>query len=574
MSNEVYGLLTDRKGGYMLLGPSIATSRFQGWYLGTTSAPLRVIESLHINEELSEVSTALTSIQRRYATITEDLGYVRGLPAIAQRLSKKTSVELIIDGKRIDDHREWGRRYTIHHQDGIVLVEFQKKEDEKEPRDGEYQWWLAIASEDLHLLPQEQWIEHAYTYDQERASPPFKRYVFFAATINAREVVYAVGQDKESAFTTAKEAWAKRESAWKVHDRLTTVHPKGEINHAYHAARHALCSLLGPQGLQAGLPWFHQVWSRDAAISLPALMMIGHEQDAKRIALELLKNIGDDGLVPIIIHPKSTDRCFDAAGWLFFSLHFLIERHPRLFSQDEIDTILSTLHSAISTVKSLMQKDDFIETPNGMSWMDASYGGDTRLGARIEHQALFLAMLKFQRVHGRKNGASEKEFAAKVRYHFFKNHYLYDGKDDPMIRPNVFLAHHVYPELLTNSEWEQCFDRVLTQLWLPWGGLSSIDTQHKLFTGHHTGENPQSYHRGDSWYWINNLAAISLEQVNKKKYASYIIKILNASTKDILTLGALGHHSELSSALSQTGQGCMSQAWSAAMYVELVNSIT
>jgi glycogen debranching enzyme len=107
-------------------------------------------------------------------------------------------------------------------------------------------------------------------------------------------------------------------------------------------------------------------------------------------------------------------------------------------------------------------------------------------------------------------------------------------------------------------------------LWLEWGGLATIDTQHQRFVSEHTGENPQSYHSGDSWFWINNLASLVLARLDKQRYRAYINHILKASTQEILYSGATGHHAELSSAKELRSQGCLSQAWSNAMYVELV----
>jgi len=71
-----------------------------------------------------------------------------------------------------------------------------------------------------------------------------------------------------------------------------------------------------------------------------------------------------------------------------------------------------------------------------------------------------------------------------------------------------------------------------------------VDKKIKFFISEHTGENNESYHNGDSWFWINNLAAICLYRLDRKKYKKYIDKIIEASTKEILWQGAIGHHAE------------------------------
>ena len=145
--------------------------------------------------------------------------------------------------------------------------------------------------------------------------------------------------------------------------------------------------------------------------------------------------------------------------------------------------------------------------------------------------------------------------------------------NDFTIRPNIFIAAYVYQELLTNKEWETCFNNALKYLWLDWGGLSTIDKSNPLFTSESTGENKKSYHRGDSWFWVNNLAALTLSRINNKKFDKNIKKIIDASTEEILWKGCIGCHSELSSAKELSSKGCFNQAWSNAMFIELIDEI-
>jgi glycogen debranching enzyme len=151
--------------------------------------------------------------------------------------------------------------------------------------------------------------------------------------------------------------------------------------------------------------------------------------------------------------------------------------------------------------------------------------------------------------------------------------YLADGAEDDAIRPNVFIAAYAYPELLSKKEWIACFDQILPRLWLDWGGISTIDVSHPFFVANHTGENSKSYHSGDSWFWLNNLAALVLFAFDKKKYKNYIQHVLKASTQEILYEGVVGHHAELSGASEFKPAGSLVQAWSAAMYVELIEEL-
>jgi glycogen debranching enzyme len=181
--------------------------------------------------------------------------------------------------------------------------------------------------------------------------------------------------------------------------------------------------------------------------------------------------------------------------------------------------------------------------------------------------------LMFDLTQNQKYKVLENILKNKVRERFWNGKNLADGLSDWTIRPNIFIAAYVYPELLSNKEWEICLENSLKNLWLDWGGLSTIDKNNRLFTEIDTGEDIKSYHRGDSWFWLNNLAAIQLNKINNKKFQRYIQKIISASTEDILWKGCIGCASELSSAKELSSRGCFNQAWSNAIYLELIDEI-
>lgn len=570
--NETYGLLTDKEGGYLLIGPNNATSRYQGWFVRHGGAMHRIIESLCVPNRTLEISTTLNKIVRRYPGVEEEIAITKD--AICQRFGEATTFDVFLDIAKMNDNRSWGRQYSSHDKDGCLIVAFSKKDHEAEPSGGEFTCYLAITSDDMQVLQMGNFLAHQYGYDRARNSMPYERHAYHAVTIRAKEVAYGFGWDEDSAARNAKKALAKIEELMLPHDAIPSDdHLKGAIKHAYHAARHSLSSMLYPDGIYAGLPWFYQTWSRDAAISLPALQIGGAQKQAKEILMRLLSCIGEDGLMPSQIDPLGEYRVFDAVGWTFHAAHKMMDHNPKTFTPEEIGMIITRLESAIRGLKKNRIREDLLYTDAGQSWMDAAYQEDTREGARIEHQALLLAMLKFHRVLTGKKDGLEKEIAAKTRYCFYRNGYLYDGIEDPTIRPNAFLAYHCYPELLDHKEWEACFDRMMPHLWCSFGGLASIDKDNPLFCGLSTGQDPKSYHRGDSWYFVNNIAAMCLYSVDRKKYKEYIKMILHASTRDILSLGALGHHGEVSSAHTQDASGCLAQAWSAATYMELVSRL-
>jgi glycogen debranching enzyme len=275
----------------------------------------------------------------------------------------------------------------------------------------------------------------------------------------------------------------------------------------------------------------------------------------------------------------------DSVGWLFKRLYDLLkELHDKnklgkYFNALELHRIKHGLEKSIHGVIKNYSEGELIKNKNQETWCDTKICA--RDGMRIEIQAMQLNMYKFLgwlcsllRDRGGKKYAAHKEevLRSEVFRKFWNGHYLNDGANDNTIRPNVFLAYYIYPDLLSDSQWRKCFDNVLPRLFTGFG-LSSIDMHSPKFRELHTGATDESYHNGDSWYWINNIAAICLYRFGKFRYAKYIHSILKGSTNDLLWQGIPGCASEISSAKKQEAFGCFNQAWSDSTYVEMVGEM-
>jgi glycogen debranching enzyme len=140
-----------------------------------------------------------------------------------------------------------------------------------------------------------------------------------------------------------------------------------------------------------------------------------------------------------------------------------------------------------------------------------------------------------------------------------------DGAPDRSGRSNVFLAWYAFPGLIPEDAWRSTFARAIGALWLEWGGLSSVAKDSVAFRMWDSGEDTSAYHRGDSWYFVNNIAAIALHEHGFFAQAN---ALLRASVRDLLDEGVAGHASEISSAGRQEAMGCHAQAWSASTLLE------
>jgi glycogen debranching enzyme len=204
------------------------------------------------------------------------------------------------------------------------------------------------------------------------------------------------------------------------------------------------------------------------------------------------------------------------------------------------------------------------------TWMDS-----IERDSGIEIQAMKLFALNLASIlTNKKEEFRKKEYILKkeVREIYWNGNVLLDSPDKK-VRPNVFIAYYFYPQLLEKKEWEICFNTLIKNLWCEWGGFSTLDKKNPLFHKNYTGETGESYHNGDSWFWINNLGGWVLTDLDKEKYYIYIKKILDASTREILFSGAIGNHSELSSASHLKSEGAICQAFSAGMYLEFVKKL-
>ena len=344
---------------------------------------------------------------------------------------------------------------------------------------------------------------------------------------------------------------------------------------AYNASLNSLNSLLvnidGKVGLFAGLPWFFQIWTRDEMVSLKALSKIAN---VKQILNRTVSSMLPDGSLPNRFPPSSLESA-DAIGWFYKRFNKPVK-------------VKDVIQSALK----YHTKEPFVINNPLDTWMDTV----ERPGSRIELQAMRLLMYKLldkQKVEKdvpRSNLESEgfvvkdskkevsgkeleKELREKVKEKFWNRIVLFDGLNDQTIRPNVFIASYIYPNLLSKKEWVFCFRNVLPRLWNEWGGLSTIDKYDPRFVDAYTGENNVSYHNGDSWFWINNLAALMMDRMDKSKFKPYVDRIVEASVNEILYSGMVGHHAEVSSSKRLDSNGCMAQAWSSALFVELVDEL-
>lgn len=549
-------LVSNHSGSFALSG---LNSRYGGVFFLHQGKMFKAIAGFDLKRGQGPLLNELWRVTMDRDGLLESFWFAPRMPAFFYELSEDADVDVLFDCKLNYDNRIWGRMYKFFIENNALLVHFEKVHDSRESAEfGEYGFWLALYG--AKFEPIEKWEEAHYADDEARQSPPFSRWVLRGCRARGSFVV-AFGASKHDALNLAIQTWHKRDSladeAKKFASQLIKdVEISGDLGRAVDAARYSLSCLQENHGLFAGLPWFHQRWARDELVCVKALLFAGQKSLAKVILFSWLDKIMQDGSLPGVLSPKIADGAWLFARFIDYLKFCDLSAQERAFLLAKLEVFLHYV------------KKGFIVNNARETWMDSI----DRPGARIEVQALALAACKLAKLL-KKPVEFESDFKECVKQAFLEGGMLKDGANDSTVRPNLFIAAYVYPELLPKREWIKCFDAVLPKLWLDWGGLSTVDVSDSRFCSQHTGEKPKSYHNGDSWFWINNLAAIVLARADKSRYKNYIEHILKASTDEILYNGAIGHHAELSSAKEMKSQGCFAQAWSAAMYIELLDEL-
>ncbi|MCK5282053.1 MAG: hypothetical protein KAK00_01465 [Nanoarchaeota archaeon] len=578
-------LITNRKGGFFNLGVS---SRYRGLFFRLGDDVIKVLDEIRVKDDIKEIRNDFSSIIRYRNRMSESFFMPFGKDALVYEHKGEGDVELLFDVKKAYDNRVWGRNYKLWKEDDKVIVEFTKTTDDREDNthgEKEYSVFIVIDHNSSFVDILDEWENQSYYFDKERESYPSDRYAYKCLRLKPGKIIFSFSESKKEAVNICNNIMRhldKYKALQKEYVKVSIGDIKDErLNIAAKCAMESLDSLLvhydnDDVNLYAGLPWFFQFWSRDILISLKALMLDKEYDTVKRILMGFLHNIGEDGLLPNRF-PSTITKCADAIGWYFKRWADFIEilrkegELKNYFKRSEIIFIKNKLQDSINKIFGRYTSDCLAINGDQETWMDTKVDGDGRSGARIEIQALRIHMYTFlyRLTDSRIYKDIEEKLLKKTKELFWNGSYLNDGLNDSRIRPNLFIAAYICPELLSREEWVQCFETVLPKLWLEWGGLSTLDKEDINFHSESTGESPVSYHRGDSWFWLNNLAALVLYRLDYERFKPYVDKILEASSEDILFSGFIGCHSEVSSASKQSSQGCLSQAWSNAFFVEL-----
>ncbi len=595
-------LLSNKKGGYASFGNN-AFSHFTGLFFFQTHkwTLYKTIDDIRLLDKSVDALQNNFHTVHRYADKSHESFFLFDMTLYFVVDDYTGRVALDLDMRLVYDAPVAGRFHTFEWDEDFLIITYKQCSDDsgRTVLDTKYLVIKGLTKEQC-TLP-DAWSRRSYSYDARRGEQA-ERWVYEALVFSVEEnqrITCTFGSDKDAAIMKSHEDFA----LWDMtHQRLKRFTKSTKTNKrvAYSAATfaldalvHSLNSGINRTGVFAGFPWFFHFWARDELISLRALILAEKYSLVKDILFRYVETLQDDGRIPNMV-PASTLGSSDAVGWLWKRLDDILLHLDKkgllkeYFSKDELVALQEKLTLSLRNLQQhhFDERLGLITNSAQETWMDTHGGvGDVRDGARVETQALTLASLaclsRLARTTKTRVPADMKAFAKTLQKDAQKlvlDNLVYDGlffsgERDGAVRPNVFIAYYVYPALFSKNVWKKTFDVSLEHLWLDWGGLASLSKHHSWFQPSYVAQDNKSYHRGDSWYWVNNLAALAMHDLDAQKFSFHVHRLTEASCSDLLWLGIIGHAAELSSASKQESVGCLAQAWSSATLIELLDRV-
>jgi hypothetical protein len=510
---------------------------------------------------------------------TESFRYTK-FNTVVYTNSANQEVILELDCRELNDYDTENRNYKIEKEDEYTIIKYTKINNETK----NYELFVVIENKNCEIEIINKWIEKEYSYSKQRNQndknlfifqalkfkPKTNKAVYISSGFSQNEVIENIKQSKE----------LHKDKFFRWNEDIKDE----KINLAYNLSQSAYKTFKLKKGKKAGFFWFNQVWTRDELSSLNVDIENRKIQHVKDTVLKYLELIKECGMIPRI-QEKGSLESPDGLFWLGKRIYDTIKKLEekkqvmRFINQAELDEIFNKLDKAFTSIFDTHRdiENELLKVEDGDSWMDT-----IKINFPLDVQVQLLGYLstleKISRILNKKSKDHayillENFFKQNLKDKYYKNGFLYDDIENTRITSNIFLIYYFYPNMFDKVEWEKIIDKTLPKLMTPWGGISTLDIDNQKFTKNNTGENNISYHNGDSWYWINNLTALVLHQINPTKYLKIIDKIIETSTKDILELGTIGYHSEISEFENQKAQGNLAQLWSSAYYIELINNV-
>jgi hypothetical protein len=533
-------------------------SRYFGGFIFCNNQALRFLDNIDFKDEIYEINILSSSEviiyfknNQAYLNLTRD--------SLEITFSSYQEIKLTFDIKAIFDNNPFKRKIKI---EKISSVSFLIEEF------FEGQGFIKLLIEtDSPLNFQEAWKEKFFDFDYQRNSPPFNWYIFDGIYGKVREIKIKVVFPETNITRITDRIDYPNE---KPNDRLFG-HNSGKVfgqNSGNNLSLHdsvlnfllsRLNSLILDNYLPAGFSWFYENWYRDELLSMFLLTRTymdytrtnaGSNLSLHKSALSLHESAFEQRIkfylynLENIWDKNKPDGSLAADTFLLFLLNL---------PQDLFLVHFNLLENYLQKWQKEFNLDNL---PPYSTWMDTL----ERKNA-LEIDVLYLKVLRrFTKVN-----RNYIPLANNLKERIIKK-----IKENP-IDVNLVFAFLLLEDIFTLEEWKIFFEKLLKENYLLWGGLATLPLSNPKFLDEDDGEKAKAYHRGDSWYFLNNLLAYSLSKIDFQKFKNFIQKIIESSFLDLFFDGSLGWSSEVSSAKERKSEGSLVQTWSIASLAFLLS---
>jgi hypothetical protein len=537
-------------------------TRYEGWFMQEKDTFFKLLERIEIVHEdgvLPPIHTLTTTGETFFWQFENGLTLGHMLApqhnGLVISTSKPSTLRIVLDARAMYSSPVTGRDYAVTQELEGCLVRYM---------DNILDWPIFIHIRTTQPIELTQtWKEYLYPRDNQRNSPPDHLYSYVLGTIRTNLLAIGAGRTAEEARTASAAARRSTHVAPNIGENPHHETLLSQTSTARSTVSHGLRWLQTAKGLYAGLPWFHQVWSRDELITA-----LGFSREDQHALID--RYLGyplENGELPTYLGSHTT--CADGVGWLCLLVREYGEHSLPHDTKKRLRHFLSAAY--IQLREHRQASHGLIYSGTNATWMDTI----GRSGFRLEIQCMYALVLEllFTLTEDSRYEKEWLQHLGRIRQLFWRDGYLGDGLGDAAIRPNVFLAYMLQPDLLGQAEWGSCFEVAILALTCPWGGLASLDRANPAFKGITTGEDNRSYHNGDSWFFVNNLAAIAMHRLDDSRFGKQVVGILQSSTDEILWHNMLGLPGEISSAFELDSFGCGLQGFSGGTYLALLNEM-
>lgn len=586
-------LLSNNEGSYFSISNN--QTSYQGLTVFRKCNMYKLIDSINFSDNIKEIINLPGKIIINRENSHDS--YILGESLICNVENCFDQITIDFDNRFLYDSPDLGRIYEAYTKGTMVFVRYKKYSDSSLSKVEDTQL-IGIMIENLDnnsLRTQNNWIKKDYSIDKKRNSSSIRFVnniigfklkngngkIIITSGDNEQEIKEKISLSKNQQDTQVKTFNHLLDSRYKTELSVLSNSLDMNIHNVIIKGKHSFKQIF------AGWPWFFQFWTRDTLIPLGSLILMERYSFVKNILDQYLNLEDNKGLINSRI-PFSKLKALDSTGWLFkryYDFIFALSKKRRItdfYNIASLKVLKKKLEKIFDNFVANNMRNGLVYSAKDETWMDTVFNDNGREGYCIEIQALTLAMIKTfrllslltkEQILGRHKDI-ETKLLINVKKRFIKDGIIADFVTDNSAnfthRPNIFIARYIYPHLFSDNEWKTAFEKSLNALWLEWGGLSSIDKNDPNFVDIHTGSDNRSYHRGDSWYFLNNITATQLFLVDRHEFAEKIRSITDASIKDLFFTGVIGASSELSSARFQTSEGCLNQSWSSATLIELI----